>query len=99
MTRKLWGDLETFSEVPITHGTYAYAAAAEVMLFAWAIDEGPVSVWDATAGGPMPAELAAAFAAMKGVPCVLEQLLPLQLELLAQYLHFLKPSCCFLQLR
>jgi len=59
MTR-LWGDLETYSEVPIAHGTYAYAAAAEVMLFAWAIDDGPVSVWDATVGGPMPPELAAA---------------------------------------
>ena len=50
-------DLETYSEVPITHGTYAYAAAAEVMLFAWAIDDGPVHVHDATRGGPLPADL------------------------------------------
>lgn len=45
---KLWLDLETYSETPITHGTHAYAARAEVMLFAWAIDDGPVSVWDCT---------------------------------------------------
>jgi len=59
---KLWLDLETFSEVPITHGTHVYAAAAEVMLFAWAFDDGPVSVWDATAGEAMPAAVAAALA-------------------------------------
>lgn len=41
-------DLETFSEVPITNGTHAYAEAAEIMLFAWAIDDAPVAVWDCT---------------------------------------------------
>ena len=46
---KLWLDLETYSAVPIASGTHAYAAGAEVMLFAWAIDDGPVSVWDCTA--------------------------------------------------
>ena len=61
MTR-LYLDLETYSEVPITNGTYAYAAGAEVMLFAWAIDDGPVSVHDATRGGPLPPELHAALA-------------------------------------
>jgi DNA polymerase len=45
---KLWIDLETFCEVPITHGTHAYAAGAEIMLFAWAIADGPVSVLDMT---------------------------------------------------
>lgn len=59
MTR-LWLDLETYSELPITHGTYAYAAAAEVMLFAWAIDDSPVQVHDATRGGPLPVDLRAA---------------------------------------
>lgn len=47
---KLWLDLETFSEVPINHGTHAYAEKAEVMLFAWAIDDGPVQVHDNTVG-------------------------------------------------
>lgn len=44
----LYLDLETYSDVPINHGTHAYAQGAEVMLFAWAIDDGPVSVWDCT---------------------------------------------------
>lgn len=57
---KLWLDLETYSEVPITHGTHAYAEAAEVMLFAWAIDDSPVQVWDCTRMENMPAELEAA---------------------------------------
>lgn len=48
--RKLWLDLETYSEVPINHGTHAYAEKAEVMLFAWAIDDGPVQVHDNTVG-------------------------------------------------
>ena len=45
----LWIDLETYSEVPITQGTHRYAASAEIMLCAWAIDEGPVNVQDMTA--------------------------------------------------
>jgi DNA polymerase len=54
---KLWLDLETYSEVPIANGTHAYAAGAEVMLFAWAIDDGPVSVWDLTATKAVPTQL------------------------------------------
>lgn len=46
--KTLWLDLETYSTVPITHGTHAYAESAEVMLFAYAIDDGPVKVWDCT---------------------------------------------------
>lgn len=53
-------DTETYSEVPIKHGTYAYAERCEVMLFAWSIDEGPVNVWDITSGAPMPKLLAEA---------------------------------------
>lgn len=51
----LWGDLETYCEKPITNGTHAYAEGVEVMLFAWAIGDEPVSVWDLTAGEPIPA--------------------------------------------
>lgn len=58
----LWLDLETYSEVPIKHGTYRYAASAEVTLFAFAIDDGPVTAWDRTIGAPMPDTLAAALA-------------------------------------
>lgn len=54
----LWLDLETFSAVPITNGTHAYAEGAEIMLFAYAFDDGPVKVWDCTAKPLMPNDLA-----------------------------------------
>ena len=60
MTPKLWLDLETYSEVPITNGTHVYAAGAEIMLFAWALDDAPVQVWDCTRRHNIPAELDAA---------------------------------------
>ncbi len=44
--KTLFLDLETFSDVPITNGTYAYAERAEVLLVAWAWGDDPVSVWD-----------------------------------------------------
>lgn len=50
-------DLETFSTVPIGHGTHRYAEAGEVLLWPYAFGEGPVSVWDVTAGGRMPSDL------------------------------------------
>ena len=52
-------DLETWSDVPIRHGAWAYAEGAEVMLWAYALNDGPVAVWDLTSGEPMPAALAA----------------------------------------
>jgi len=45
---KLWFDLETYSEVPIKYGSHAYAEKAEVLLFAYALDDGPVHVADFT---------------------------------------------------
>lgn len=54
---RLWLDLETFSTVDIRAGTHAYAEAAEVMLWAFAVDDDPVAVWDVTAGEPMPLDL------------------------------------------
>ena len=54
---KLWLDFETYSEVPINCGTHAYAAGAEVMLFAWAVDDAPAQVWDVTADPVPPPEL------------------------------------------
>ena len=41
-----YGDLETYCETPIRHGTYRYAEDAEVMVVSLAIDDGPVEVWD-----------------------------------------------------
>ncbi|HIF6757395.1 TPA: DNA polymerase I [Serratia marcescens] len=58
--QKLWLDLETFCETPIKNGTHAYAEGVEIMLFAWAIDDGPVSVHDFTADQHLPAQLLAA---------------------------------------
>jgi hypothetical protein len=42
----LFLDTETFSPVPITHGTHAYAEQAEVILVSLAVDDDPVQVWD-----------------------------------------------------
>ncbi|NKD93118.1 DNA polymerase [Haematospirillum jordaniae] len=56
----LWLDLETYSEVPIQNGTHTYAEHAEIMLFAYAFDDGPVTVWDCTAQDTMPPALSAA---------------------------------------
>lgn len=50
--RYIYIDLETFSKVPITHGTHVYAANAEVLLFAYALDDGPVRVIDGTTHPP-----------------------------------------------
>jgi DNA polymerase bacteriophage-type len=58
--KKLWWDLETYSETSIKSGTHAYAEKAEIMLWLWAADDGPVYCWDLTTGAPMPEALAAA---------------------------------------
>lgn len=57
---KLWLDFETFNEADIDVGTYRYAEAAEILLAAYAIDDGPVSVHDVTTGETAPIELATA---------------------------------------
>jgi len=46
VTEKLWFDLETKSPVPITNGSHAYAEKAEIMLWAYAIDDSEPRVWD-----------------------------------------------------
>lgn len=51
---KVYGDLETRSPVPIKDGPHAYAEQAEIMLWAWAVDDGPVSVWDLIDDPEMP---------------------------------------------
>lgn len=62
MTRTLWTDIETYSEVSIRDGTDNYSRAAEIMLWAYAVDDAPVQVWDVTAGEAMPRELREALA-------------------------------------
>lgn len=54
---KLWLDTETYSPTPLKHGTHRYAEQVEVMIWTWAVDDGPVGTWDVTTGAPMPAEL------------------------------------------
>ncbi|MFZ7235833.1 DNA polymerase [Avibacterium gallinarum] len=49
----LYADLETYSPVPIKNGVHAYAEQAEILLFAYALNDAPVQVWDCTAE-PMP---------------------------------------------
>lgn len=56
----LFCDLETYSPTPINCGTHRYAESAEVMLFAWAIGNQPVQVWDCTTKAPMPEKLKSA---------------------------------------
>lgn len=51
MTRYIYCDSETYSPVPITNGPHAYAEKAEVMLFAYAVGDGPVHCLDLTAPG------------------------------------------------
>lgn len=53
----LFCDTETYCGRPLAQGTFQYAEAAEVLLFSFATDDGPSSVWDLTTGEPMPAEL------------------------------------------
>lgn len=53
----LFIDTETYSEVPIGNGTYAYVEGVEVMITSWAIDDGDVIVSDHIAGDPGPFDL------------------------------------------
>lgn len=57
----LYQDTETFSDVPIGDGLYAYAegkeAPVEVMIFAYAFNDDPVTVLDLTAGDKIPGEI------------------------------------------
>lgn len=52
MSDDLYLDLETFSETPIKNGTHAYAENAEIMVFAWALNDGEVFVEDLTQNEP-----------------------------------------------
>lgn len=45
----LFLDTETFCETPIKNGTHRYAEGAEIMVAAWAIDDGEIIVEDLTA--------------------------------------------------
>jgi DNA polymerase len=44
--RDSWGDLETRCATPLKHGSWVYAETAEVMLWAYALEDGQIKVWD-----------------------------------------------------
>jgi hypothetical protein len=56
---KLYLDLETYNEYPLKGGVARYVEdpSLEITLCAYAIDDGPVQVWDVTTGASMPAQL------------------------------------------
>lgn len=53
----LWNDFETFSEVPITHGTYKYVENCEPLLYTFAFDDDEPACVDFTAGEKIPHEV------------------------------------------
>lgn len=53
----LYGDTETYSEVPIKNGTFKYSENSEIMLFSYAFDDGPINVWDLTRDKKIPEDL------------------------------------------
>lgn len=53
----IWLDLETFCAEPIASGVYKYAETARILLCAYAFDDAPALVYDATSGAPWPVEL------------------------------------------
>lgn len=54
----LWLDLETYCELDLKEvGAYVYAETAEVLLFAYAIDDDEPQVWDVTEDPVMPDDL------------------------------------------
>lgn len=56
--RNTYHDLETRSDVPITSGAHRYAERAEVLLWSYALEDGPVKVWQVQYE-PLPADLQA----------------------------------------
>ena len=62
MSEVLYLDTETYSSIPLKDGVHKYSEAVEVMIVAYALDDGPVNVWDVTSGEPMPEALSQALA-------------------------------------
>ena len=46
MTTPLYLDTETYSETPINNGTHRYAEGVEIIMWQWAIGDGPVQIRD-----------------------------------------------------
>lgn len=56
MTR-WYHDTETYSSIPLAHGSYKYSEAAEVMIWTYAHGDEPVKLWDKTLHNKMPQDL------------------------------------------
>lgn len=54
---RLFWDSETRSPIDIKRGSYVYAEHSEIIMGQYALDEGPVQIWDAGMGQPMPKDL------------------------------------------
>lgn len=56
--RKLYADTETFSPLSLkTHAAPRYSEEAEILLFTYAFDDGPVELWDKTKDKTIPSDL------------------------------------------
>lgn len=55
-----FSDLETANSEPISSGSYKYGETVRVQLWAYAIDDSPVEIWDIASGEPIPKMLKAA---------------------------------------
>lgn len=54
---KFFGDTETYGPRTLKNGVHNYAEEVEIMIVTWAVDDGPVRTWDATANPEIPARL------------------------------------------
>lgn len=57
MADRLWLDTETFSEVDIKVGLDNYSRHAKITLFMYALNDGPVQIWDRTETLTVPLDL------------------------------------------
>lgn len=60
IVRRCFIDTETFSPVPIERGTDLYTRAAECMIVTYALDDGPVHLWEPGIKRPTPTPLSSA---------------------------------------
>lgn len=58
----LYGDLETYCEIALRRGSHRYAEDCEIMVWSYALDDGPVVVHDFTEDPDPPADLREALA-------------------------------------
>ena len=50
-------DLESYNDQPIKAGHFKYSETVEILMVSWAVDDGPVELWDAKKDSLMPPAL------------------------------------------